>query len=92
MSWTSASRTSSCSGRIYPDDFVFDLLDLAPGAVMSAAMAQLASLKKPPQTMDQLLDTLRSQGLGQSVARFREDEDLRADPHAKRVMRSTYSP
>jgi len=56
----------------HPDDFVFDLLDLAPGAVLSAIHAQLASLKNPPQTMGQLLDTLRSQGLAQSVARLRE--------------------
>jgi predicted nucleic acid-binding protein len=56
----------------HPDDFVFDLLDLAPGAVLSAVNAQLASLKNPPQTFDQVLDTLRSQGLAQSVARVRE--------------------
>jgi hypothetical protein len=56
----------------HPDDFVFDLLDLAPGAVLSAVNAQLAALKTPPQTMGQLLDTLRSQGLAQSVARLRE--------------------
>lgn len=54
----------------HPDDFVFDLLDLAPGAVISAVNAQLASLKKPPQTMAQLLDTPRAQGLGQTVARL----------------------
>ncbi len=56
----------------HPDDFVFDLLDLAPGAVLSAVNAQLASLKNPPQTLGQLLDTFRSQGLAQSVARLRE--------------------
>ncbi|MCA9590828.1 MAG: PIN domain-containing protein [Myxococcales bacterium] len=56
----------------HPDDFLFDLLDLAPGAVLSAVNAQLAGLKNPPQTMSQLLDTLRSQGLAQSVARLRE--------------------
>ncbi len=56
----------------HPDDFVFDLLDLAPGAVLSAVNAQLAGLKNPPQTVEQLLDTLRSQGLGQTVARLHE--------------------
>jgi len=56
----------------HPDDFVFDLLDLAPGAVISAVNEQLASLKNPPQTMGQLLDTLRAQGLGQTVARLRQ--------------------
>ncbi|HVH44317.1 MAG TPA: PIN domain-containing protein [Labilithrix sp.] len=56
----------------HPDDFLFDLLDLAPGAVIAAVNAQLASLKSPPQTVSQLLDTLRAQGLAQSVARLRE--------------------
>ncbi len=56
----------------HPDDFVFDALDLAPGAVLTAVNAQRAGLKNPPQTMEQLLDTLRSQGLGQSVPRLRE--------------------
>lgn len=55
----------------HPDDFIFDLLDLAPGAVIAAVTAQLSSLKNPPQTIDQLLDTLRAQGLGQTVARLR---------------------
>lgn len=55
----------------HPDDFVFDLLDLAPGAVISAVSAQLAALKNPPQNMEQLLDTLRSQGLGETAARLR---------------------
>lgn len=56
----------------HPDDFLFDLLDLAPGAMLSALNAQLVGLKNPPQTMNQLLDTLRSQGLAQSVARLRD--------------------
>ena len=42
------------------------------GAVIAAVNAQLASLKSPPQTVSQLLDTLRAQGLAQSVARLRE--------------------
>lgn len=56
----------------HPDDFVFDLLDLAPGAVLSAVRAQRAALKSPPQTFEQLMDTLRVNGLGQSVARLKE--------------------
>lgn len=56
----------------HPDDFVFDLLDLAPGAVLSAVRAQRSALKNPPQTLDELMDTLRGNGLGQSVVRLRE--------------------
>lgn len=57
---------------IHPDDFVLDLLDLAPGAVASVAADQAASLKSPPRTIGDLLDTLRAQGLVRSVAKLRE--------------------
>ena len=40
-----------------PDEFVLNLLDLAPAAVVSAFEKQLASLKNPPVTREQLLDT-----------------------------------
>jgi len=63
---------------LHPDDFVFDLVDLAPGAVIAAITAQLGSLRNPPQTMDQLLDTLRAQGLAQTVARLRPLLDVTA--------------
>ncbi len=57
---------------IHPDDFVLDLIDLAPGAVATVVVAQAADLKNPPRTVDDLLDTLREQGLGRSVAKLRE--------------------
>lgn len=56
----------------HPDEFVGDLLDLAPMTVVSAVRKQAASLKNPPRTIDDVLDTLLTNGLAQSVARLRE--------------------
>lgn len=56
----------------HPDDFVLDLLDLAPGAVASVIVEQAASLKSPPRTIHDLLDTLRANGLVRSVAKLRD--------------------
>jgi hypothetical protein len=56
----------------HPDDFVLNSLDLSPGMVVRAIEEQLASLRKPPVDLRALLDTLRSLGLVQSVARLRE--------------------
>jgi hypothetical protein len=41
-----------------PDEFVLNLLDLAPGAVAAVVSKQAADLKNPPHTGDQL----RSEG------------------------------
>jgi hypothetical protein len=57
---------------IHPDDFVLDLLDLSPGAVGDAIRAQAATLKNPPVTPDDVLDTLRSNGLVRAVAKLRQ--------------------
>jgi hypothetical protein len=57
---------------LHPDDFVLDLLDLAPGAVTTVLVEQAAGLKNPPLTVPDLLDTLRDQGLVRSVAKLRE--------------------
>lgn len=56
----------------HPDDFVFDLIELASGAVISAVQAQQSALKDPPQTLAQLLTTLQAAGLHQSVVRLKE--------------------
>lgn len=56
----------------HPDDFLVGLLDLAPGAVCSAVKAQRESLRNPPKTAAELLDTLEAQGLTQAVARLRQ--------------------
>lgn len=57
---------------IHPDDFLLDLLDLAPGAIASVVVEQAAGLKNPPRTVQDLLGTLRDQGLVQSVAKLHE--------------------
>jgi hypothetical protein len=56
----------------HPDDFVFDLLDLHPAQVCEAAANHRRSLKNPPKTADEYLDTLLKQGLTQTVGLLRE--------------------
>ena len=56
----------------HPDDFIVDLLDLHPAGVLSAAASHRRSLKNPPRTADEYLDTLLAQGLTQSVAVMRQ--------------------
>lgn len=55
----------------HPDDFVLDSIDLAQATVVRCVNEQAAELRNPPTTVPQLLDTLRAQGLVQSVARLR---------------------
>jgi len=55
----------------HPDDFVLDAIDLSPGTIVRAVEEQAASLRRPPVGLGSLLDTLRSAGLVQSVARLR---------------------
>jgi hypothetical protein len=57
---------------VHPDDFVVDNIDLAPAAICAAVEAQAATLKKPPKTRAELLETLQQNGLVQAVARLRE--------------------
>ena len=56
----------------HPDDFIVDLLDLHPAGVLEAAACHRRSLKNPPKTADEYLDTLLAQGLTQSVAVMRQ--------------------
>jgi hypothetical protein len=56
---------------IHPDDFVVDLIDLAPGVVTNVVAEQAAALRNPPRTIAEMLDTLRDQGLPQAVAKLR---------------------
>lgn len=60
----------------HPDDFVIHLLDLAPTRVYWALKRQRATLKNPPRTAEELLDTLERQRLVQTVARLRAAIDL----------------
>ena len=56
----------------HPDQFLTHLLDLAPNVVCAAAKRQRQSLKKPPKTVAEFLETLEATGLAQTVARLRE--------------------
>lgn len=51
----------------HPDEFVDNLLDLDPAAVVAAAQRQRAQLKNPPADVDQYLDMLLRQGLVQTT-------------------------
>ncbi len=56
----------------HPDDFIFDLLDLHAAQVCEAAANHRRSLKNPPKTTNEYLDTLLKQGLTQTVGQLRE--------------------
>lgn len=57
---------------IHPDEFILQLIDLNAVEVGYAANRQLSTLKNPPRTQDEYLDTLIKQGLPQSAASLRE--------------------
>ena len=56
----------------HPDEFVLNLIDLAPAAVTRVITEQAAALRNPPRSVGDLLDVLLQQGLVQSVAKLRE--------------------
>lgn len=60
----------------HPDEFVMQLLDLAPSLVCAAAKKQRQSLKNPPLSVEQYLASLERQGLPQTIAALRPFADL----------------
>ncbi len=52
----------------HPDDFIAHLLDLNQAAALRCVRDQRAALRNPSKTVDELLDTLREQGLPQTVS------------------------
>jgi predicted nucleic acid-binding protein len=68
------AETLKCYGieAQHPDEFIHHLLDLAPGTVCTAAKKQHESLKNPPLTVEQYLESLERQGLAQTVADLRK--------------------
>ena len=56
----------------HPDEFVLNTIDLAPGLATKVVAEQAGALKNPPQSIGDLLDTLRDQGLVRAVAKLRE--------------------
>lgn len=55
-----------------PDEFILNLLDLAPGVVAEAAQEHRQSLKKPAKTVQKYLESLEMQGPTQTVSVLRE--------------------
>ncbi len=56
----------------HPDEFIFNLFDLAPGLVIEAAENHRSSLKNPPKNVDEYLAMLEAQGLTQTTSALRE--------------------
>lgn len=56
----------------HPDEFIAHLIDLNPARVLEAVAKHRASLKNPPKTQDEYLDTLLQQGLPETVALLRK--------------------
>jgi hypothetical protein len=56
----------------HPDEFVLNVIDLDPGAVVAVCRAQREALRRPPQSLLAFLDTLERQGLVQTVAALRD--------------------
>jgi predicted nucleic acid-binding protein len=56
----------------HPDEFILHLIDLNSAAVCEAAQKHRSTLKNPPKTPDEYLDTLLKQGLTLSTTMLRE--------------------
>ncbi|MEH1930360.1 MAG: PIN domain-containing protein [Nostoc sp.] len=56
----------------HPDDFILHLIHLNPAAICQAAKRQRRTLKNPPKTKEEYLETLLRQGLPQSVTALQE--------------------
>jgi hypothetical protein len=56
----------------HPDEFILHLLDLAPGLVIEAAQNHRLSLKNPPKSVDEYLNSLEAQGLTKTARSLRE--------------------
>lgn len=55
----------------HPDTFIVHVFDLNPGGVVGAAQNHRASLKKPPKSVEDYLNTLEVHGLTRVVAELR---------------------
>lgn len=59
---------------LHPDEFISDLIDLNAARVLSAVAAHRRTLKNPPKTAAEYLDTLLQQGLPETVSQLRQWE------------------
>ncbi|MBO0611793.1 PIN domain-containing protein [Thiothrix fructosivorans] len=60
----------------HPDEFISHLIDLSPETVLLVARQQRLSLKNPPRTVEEFLDTLLRQQLPRTVAFLKQRKDL----------------
>ena len=60
----------------HPDEFLANLLDLAPAVVCAAGKRHRESLRKPPKAVAEYLSSLERQGLAQTVAALRGYAEL----------------
>lgn len=60
----------------HPDEFIRRLLELSPTLVCGAAKKQRESLKNPPLSVEQYLQSLERQGLAQTVSILRTLAEL----------------
>lgn len=57
---------------LHPDEFISDLIDLNPARVLAAVTHHRRSLKRPPKSAEEYLDTLLQQGLPETVSQLRQ--------------------
>ncbi len=55
---------------LHPDGFLGSLFDQEPETFIGAVQEIVSALKHPPRTLEQHLDILRAQGLGETVKRL----------------------
>jgi hypothetical protein len=60
---------------VHPDVFLSTLFDSAVDVFCEAARLQRQSLKNPPKTIDEFLNTSQAVGLAQTAARLRDHAD-----------------
>lgn len=58
-----------------PDQFVLDVVNLAPARVAAVVQQQSAALRSPTRTVEDLLDGLTGSGLPRAVAALRSSFD-----------------
>jgi hypothetical protein len=54
-----------------PDTFILNIIDLDPELAVEALVDQASRMKNPPQTIEDVLATLETNGLRKTVERFR---------------------
>lgn len=60
---------------IDPDEFICRLFESAPDGVLAAVQKHRTSLKRPPKSPDEYLESLRTQGLQKTAARLQEHRE-----------------